>query len=365
MNTRHTLFSCSFFLLQVIVVVAQENQSNDEKVITWAGYPAFGYQPETGLQFGAVAVGVLNKVDTSQSEFVRQSSLTPFIIYTSRNQILAACNIDHYLGNGANLNITPRYFKFPDKYFGIGNANDQDVFEDYTSLFFQLDGVMLLVKSPRFFWGVALDFQTISFKEKENGGILETNLINGSEGGSLFGIGPTIRYDSRNNVIYPSSGYLFNARSIFSYIGDFSYASHQIDMRKYISVKGDEDVLAIQLSGLLTSGSNIPFFKLPQLGGDDRLRGIANASLYRDRQALLSQVEYRKYLFWIVGGVAFAGVGDVADEFGDLSFSEFKYVGGLGLRFQIIPDQKLNVRFDYGVARGGQSAFYVGLREAF
>ncbi len=345
--------------------IAQEDQSENTKAISWAGYPAFGYQPETGLQFGGVAVGVLNRIDDSQSEFVRQSSLTPFIIYTTRNQILSACNVDYYFTNGANLNVTPRFFKFPDKYFGIGNANDPDIFEDYTSTFFQLDGVMLLAKSSRFFWGAALDFQTVSFKEKEAGGVLETNTIIGSGGGTLFGIGPAMRYDSRNNVIYPSNGYLVNVNSLFSYLGDFSYSSYLIDIRKYISIKSDTDVLAIQLSGRFTGGSNVPFYKLPQLGGDDRLRGIANASLYRDRQTLFSQVEYRKSLFWIIGAVAFAGFGDVSNQLGNLSLSEFKYVGGIGARFQIIPEQRLNVRFDYGLAKGGQSAFYVGLREAF
>ena len=358
-------FLLSLCWLVLFPSIAQENQPDTTKAISWAGYPALGYQPETGLQLGGVAVGVLNRIDDSQSEFVRQSSLTPFFIYTTRNQILAACNVDYYFKSGANLNITPRYFKFPDKYFGIGNSNDPDTFEDYTSLFFQLDGVVLMAKTPRFFWGAALDFQTISFKEKETGGVLETNTINGSEGGALFGIGPAMRYDSRNNIIYPSNGYLLNVNTLFAYLGDFGYSSYLFDVRKYISLKGDSDVLAIQLSGIFTGGSNVPFFKLPQLGGDNRLRGITNASLYRDRQAFFSQVEYRKSLFWIVGAVVFAGVGDVANELGDLSLSEFKYVGGVGARFQIIPEQRLNVRFDYGLAKGGQSAFYVGLREAF
>ncbi len=360
-----SLSLCWLFLFPTVSTVAQGNQSDTTKTIAWAGYPAFGYQPETGLQFGGVAVGVINRIDNSQSEFVRRSSFTPFFIYTTRNQILSACNIDYYFRNGADLNITPRFFKFPDRYFGIGNDNDPDLFEDYTSLFFQLDGVMLLANTPRFFWGAAFDFQTVSFREKEAGGILETNLITGSEGGTLFGIGPAIRYDSRNNVIYPSSGYFINANSQFAYLGDFNYSSYLLDIRKYISIKDDSDVLAVQLSGMFTSGSNVPFFKLPQLGGDNRLRGIANASLFRDRQTIFSQVEYRKSLFWIIGAVAFAGVGDVANELGDFSLSEFKYVGGVGARFQIIPERKLNVRFDYGLARGGQSAFYVGLREAF
>jgi hypothetical protein len=63
--------------------------------------------------------------------------------------------------------------------------------------------------------------------------------------------------------------------------------------------------------------------------------------------------------------VAFAGVGDVANRSEDYRFSEFKYVGGIGLRFAAIKGQKLNFRFDIGFASRGQNAFYVDMREAF
>ena len=63
--------------------------------------------------------------------------------------------------------------------------------------------------------------------------------------------------------------------------------------------------------------------------------------------------------------VVFAGVGDVADNFGDFELDEFKYVFGMGGRFLAIPEDKLNLRVDLGVARGGQLSFYVGISEAF
>ena len=77
------------------------------------------------------------------------------------------------------------------------------------------------------------------------------------------------------------------------------------------------------------------------------------------------QTEYRRKLFWRFGAVAFAGIGDVAHKMGDFNVSDLKYVGGLGLRFAAIKDKKFNIRFDYGLARGNQSAFYIGLEEAF
>ncbi|MEM7298753.1 MAG: hypothetical protein AAF391_10865 [Bacteroidota bacterium] len=80
---------------------------------------------------------------------------------------------------------------------------------------------------------------------------------------------------------------------------------------------------------------------------------------------IYTQVEYRRPLFWRLGMTVFAGVGDVAYNLNDFNLSEFKYVAGLGGRFAAIPEKKLNIRADIGVARGGQMAFYVGLSEAF
>jgi outer membrane protein assembly factor BamA len=332
---------------------------------SWVVYPAFGYQPETGFQLGAFALGVLQSSDTSQSDYDRQSSFAPFLIYTVRNQFLSAVNVDYFFKSGLNLNITPRAFNFPDRYFGIGNANDPDTFENYTIRFFQLEGQLSIPRSDRRFLGLAFDMQSSSIVQKESGGFLENKAITGSEGGNQFGIGPAIRYDSRNNAIYPSSGYFLNVNSIFTYLGDFDYTSLSADLRKYFSIREDVDVIAIQLGGFFTLDDNIPFFKLPQLGGDNRLRGISNASLYRDRQTIFTQIEYRKHIWKPFGAVAFAGVGDVAPTFNAFDLEEFKYVAGLGLRYQVIRAQRLNVRFDYGFARGGQSAFYISIREAF
>ena len=80
---------------------------------------------------------------------------------------------------------------------------------------------------------------------------------------------------------------------------------------------------------------------------------------------IYTQVEYRRPLFWRFGMTAFAGFGDVANKFGDFQLSEFKYVAGLGGRFAAIPKDKLNLRVDLGVARGGQIGFYAGISEAF
>ena len=343
----------------------QEADSVRNKKISWRVFPAFGAQPETGFVFGFAAAATLTKIDTARKEFNRPSTLTPFAIYSVRNQFLIAFGIDHFFKGGQNLNISPRFSLFPDRYFGIGNNNDPDSYETFTNQFWQLEGQVSIPYTNKIFWGIYMDVQQSDLQELATGGELEQGVIPGSKGGFQAGFGPAIRFDSRNDVIYPYKGYFINVRSLFSYIGDFSYSNYTFDLRRYISIRDDRDILAVQLNGSFTSGSSIPFYKLPQLGGSNGLRGITNANLYVDRQLLFSQLEYRKYLFWAFCAVAFIGAGDVVNEVGELSFSNMRYVGGAGLRFQILKEQRLNIRFDYGVARGNQSAFYISIREAF
>ncbi len=363
---RIGVLSIFFASLLPYPVLAQENDSIPSKRnISWRIFPAIASQPETGLQLGAVAAISWSGADTADQAFSRPSSLTPVFIYSLRNQVLGEFNMDLFFGGGKNLNASPRFSVFPDRYFGIGNDTDPEAFESFTHEFFQLEGQLSVPITPSIFWGLYFDVQNSSLRKFEEGGELVSADILGSEGGFLAGVGPAFRYDTRDNVIYPSKGFFINVRSLFSYVGDFAYSNYTFDVRRYFSLRDDRDVLVVQLNATFTSGDEIPFYKLPQLGGSTRLRGLNNASVYRDRQMMLAQIEYRKHIIWRVGAVAFAGMGDVGNSLEDFQLSEMKYAAGAGIRFQILDDQKLNIRFDYGLASNNQSAFYISLREAF
>lgn len=354
-----------FLAVVPLLGVGQEKDAGKQNS-SFAIFPALSYAPETSLQFGAAAIWVLGKNNPQDSsEFIRQSTLSPFFLYTLKNQIITAVNLEYFTPNGDVLNGSIRFFNFPDAYYGIGNDNDPDTSENYTNVFFQAEGAYLKPLSERSFFGIGWDAQVNDLKEVKPEGMLASDGVTGLNGGTQLGIGPIYRYDSRNNTIYPSSGYLITLSSLFTYLGDFDYTSHLLDLRKYVSLWNDENILAFQLQGNFTSGSNAPFYKLPQLGGDERLRGIANASLYRDKQMVYTQLEYRRPLFWRLGMTVFAGIGDVAQKMDDFKLSEFKYVAGLGGRFAAIPEDKLNLRVDIGVARGGQLGIYLGISEAF
>ena len=327
--------------------------------------PVISFAPETDLQFGVVALWALKNIDTGDSEFLRQSTITPFFVYTLKRQILAVANFDYYTQNGSNLNTSLRFFDFPDSYFGIGNDTDPDISEMYTNRFFQVEGQYLKPVSDKIFLGAAYDLHFTSILNTVDAGLLESQQPIGIGGGNLLSFGPSFRYDTRDYTVYPTKGYFLASRIVWNGIGDFDYTTFIADARKYINLKDKKHLLAIQIRTQFTAGNDVPFFKLPQLGGDERLRGIANASLYRERQMMYTQVEYRRPLFWRFGMTVFAGVGDVAYDFDDFELSEFKYIGGIGGRIALIPEKQLNARLDIGIARGGQTGIYIGVSEAF
>ena len=95
------------------------------------------------------------------------------------------------------------------------------------------------------------------------------------------------------------------------------------------------------------------------------MRGIVHENRYIDRNAWYIQVEGRRHLFWRLGGVLFAGIGNVHDRMSGFNPGHLKYVLGIGGRFRPFRNDLLNLRMDIGKGPGDQYGIYVGVGEAF
>lgn len=345
-----------------------QNDSTNSKKTHFSIYPVLGYQPETNFSFGAIGFIVYKNATRTNDALYRPSNISPYFLYTLNNQILIAIDFDLYFKNGYNLGFKPRYYNYPDFFYGIGNENTMEDEETYTNVYFQIDGRFMKFIGTKWSAGLRFDFQNNKLYDLNENGQLINSGIPGWQGGTNMGIGPAAQFDSRNNILYPNKGVFARAEINFyskTLGGDFNYTLFTIDLRKFISIKNEKNILAFQAAGNFTSGDDVPFYKLQKVGGDSRLRGIENANLYLDKQSYWMQAEYRRDLFWRFGGVAFAGFGDVAPKLNNYKFDELKYVVGLGGRFQALKDEKLNLRLDAGIGRGGQYAFYISVKEAF
>jgi hypothetical protein len=120
--------------------------------------------------------------------------------------------------------------------------------------------------------------------------------------------------------------------------------------------------VALQALAVASSGQP-PFDQYPQLGGESLLRGYFQGR-YRDRSLLAFQGEYRLPLFWKFGLAGFAGIGQVAPDFGGFGLDRFWVAGGAGLRFLLAKREGLNIRMDFAFGEGS-SGFYLSFGEAF
>jgi len=187
--------------------------------------------------------------------------------------------------------------------------------------------------------------------------------VPGQDGGITSGIGLGGFFDTRDNLFFPTGGgyYKFSFTVFNSFFGsDFNYTRYILDLRRFISFA--EDIFAMQIYSELSSGTP-PFFDTPALGGSVHMRGYFEGR-YRDRQYLTGQLEYRKILWWRIGGILFFSTGDVADRLRDFKLSTLKFSYGAGLRFVFDESERINLRVDYGRGKGSDG-IYFNIEEAF
>lgn len=328
--------------------------------------PLLYYTPDTRFAFGASGVYYFSlKAKRPDQRDARLSYVQFLADYTQNNQldIWGLWNIftrnEDYLIKGEL-----RYRNFPDRFYGIGNATGRDQVEYYSYDLKSFKYLMLKRLTKEMFLG--FDFMIsneYNFRIKE-GGILDLGNITGNRGGVTSGIGGVVTFDSRDNIVNPYSGHFFEISTYYFHpnIGSsFYFFNFNINYQTYWETK-PKNILAFQIVGRFNT-NGVPMLDMATAGGDEILRGYAR-NRFRDINFAGTQLEYRFPLFWRLGLVGFAGVGDVFNSTADLSIQRLKYSFGTGLRFAINPAERLNLRFDVGIGREG-AQYYLMVTEAF
>lgn len=329
---------------------------------SWAVYPAVGYTPRTGIEFGLMPIWRINPVEGGRSRYHRPTTVTSNLLWSTTGMYEADLEVDAFTFNGIRVWCKWQWLFLPDKFYGVGNQSaDTEAFGfDATKL--QLSGMVAKALSDSWFLGLSFDFGTYSHRPTV---VPAPNALPiGAAGGWTNQLGPTLVFDTRNNATYPQKGWLVQLSGAVSrsWMGSgYSYAQASLDARTY-HLWGSA-VWANQFQSVAGDG-DAPFFKLPALGGKRALRGIPHPNKYIDRHMWMAQSELRRDLWWRFGGVLFAGAGQSFGGSANL-FDRVKCTVGVGLRFKALPAENLNFRIDYGVASGGDHALYFTLREAF
>jgi outer membrane protein assembly factor BamA len=174
-----------------------------------------------------------------------------------------------------------------------------------------------------------------------------------------------LTYDTRDSLVAPTQG---RFGQIFFEVADEAIGSQASFVRYGLQGRwlwpqlGERLVLAVR--GLLerVTGSDVPFFELSDLGGDDTLRGFGE-NRFLDEGRVLVNAEERIKVFHITYGdvrtdielAVFVDAGRVFQSFSDLGSGKIQAVIGGGIRF--LAASQIVAKIDVGVGSEGLAIF--------
>jgi hypothetical protein len=179
-------------------------------------------------------------------------------------------------------------------------------------------------------------------------------------------LGGVVAYDSRDHVRYPTSGN--QSELSWTSIPDAwssapGYSITEGFCNQYISFV-EKQVLALRAYGRFTP-EGTTYSGLSTLGRKGDLRGYT-AGKYVAENLIALQAEYRVRFTEKMGGVAFAGASQLYNgSFNNTTSDSLYPSGGIGFRYMMNTENKMNFRFDYAWGTGDESGFYMSVGEAF
>ncbi len=328
-------------------------------------YPAASYSGRSGF-----AIGIMPMLQLRSARLPRPATITPSILYSTKRMFEIQCDADVYLPHRLDLTAKFETYRQPDDLYAIGNGHGKKSIAQYDFMrrMFTFDALKGLGASGPWRIGLSVDADYYSFSKIEAADsslVDEVVALTTNGGGDVYGAGPVVAYDSRDNVLSPAHGAYVRLKGV-GYGRLWGHGSRfallTIDARHYWSLPL-KSVMAAQIYANVGWG-DVPFTKMPTFGGTRLGRAIGHSLKYVDNGAWLAQAEWRVPLFWRIGATAFGAVGNVADKWGS-AFDGAHLMCGAGLRLAVFPGKGLNLRLDAGLSNHGDRAIYFNIREAF
>jgi outer membrane protein assembly factor BamA len=189
--------------------------------------------------------------------------------------------------------------------------------------------------------------------------------VPGEDGSFVWAHRLALTYDTRNSRVTPTQG---RFGQVFIEVADEAIGSKASFVRYGLQGRwlwphlGERLVLAVR--GLLdrVDGSDVPFFELSELGGDETLRGFGE-NRFLDEGRVLVNAEERLKVFQINYGnvrtdielAVFTDIGRVFHNFSDLGSGKIQAVVGGGIRF--LAASQIVAKIDVGLGSEGVAVF--------
>ena len=352
-----------FLFLNFAELFANDVDSTTSKFNAFKVFPLVYFTTET-----KVIAELFTYLSFKMDKHSNLSNIRLSANYTQEKQYSVLCPFQILLGkNNYFINGKLEFIHFPEYFYGLGNNTLESNRSKYLFDTFLLQIKALKLVKRKNYLGINLSRQALKTAYDESLELFkEANNIPGIDGYSYFSIGPSYLYDSRDDLITSRKGVYFEvnftwAKGIKTNQGPLNYTNFNIDFRKFIDFK-TKGVLAFQGLTDLSFG-HIPYRAMPTLGGQKLLRGYYFGR-FRDKQLLLSNLEYRSPLYRRIGLAAFMGAGKVGPNLKELASNLFHLSFGAGLRYQISKKDRATIRADFAKGRDSYG-IYLFFAEAF
>ncbi|MCG9730384.1 outer membrane protein assembly factor [Shewanella sp. Isolate13] len=351
------------WLEDFLQTLGADGEFDPDKLIDFSYLPGPFYNPEMDLGVGISAVG-LYQYDPDDEVSQLSSLVINGLASTNGALGVAVANKTFINQDRQRFYLNAEVYDAPDVFYGVGyDTNHQDGNRvEFNQRIISVNPMLLQRMSPTSFVGIGFDF---SYADASKINLLDSDVDTGilDESSRSVGVNLLLNHDSRDNVLNPQSGRILEIDATFyrQYLGSKTdFDVYNALYSEYMQTGRGEDILAWQVRGRFTSGE-VPWDQLSKAGGGDLLRGYTSGR-YRDKQMLMSQIEYRLNLPGRHGMVFWGGAGVIADDISELDGNKILPNGGIGYRFEVKP--RVNLRLD--MAWGdGDSGFYFNVNEAF
>jgi hypothetical protein len=174
----------------------------------------------------------------------------------------------------------------------------------------------------------------------------------------LWGIGTGIAFDFRNGWPRTLSGTLikinYHRYAEISY-DRFQFNYYAVEAQQFVPVPFLARNRRLSFRGRLENrqeifGKEIPFYELSMAGDADNLRGF-DQNRFRAKGSVFFNFEYRYPIWDTWDAVIFLDEGQVFDEYEDITFDNFHWAVGAGLRLMTKTGFLLRLEFGYSKER--------------
>ncbi len=344
----------------------------------YAFLPAIAYDSDLGLILGGIG-----------SRYRYQDGMKPFYSYINTSLIVTtkgllsffvAYDKPYFLNTENRLQSETFISRFTgNQFYGIGNYSElPEALVDSAEYYFFNSfsaGAKFTLRKPLFrnINDSQLDvFGVAGFEYQTPWGNDSTQLIiadqpDGIDGAYTTNIGGGLVWEARNNEFNPTKGVYAKAgfQVASTFLGSSSsYFMLETDTRSYTSFTILKEITFANRLLFRNTTGDLPFWKLPDLGGADLLRGYPEYR-FRDDNAILLNSELRTWLFEFpsvdvrLGGSLFTDIGRTFPNGESIEniYNDLKYTFGFGATASFFTNDFI-MRGDVGFSKEGYGIYF-------